>query len=95
MDKNRGKLSLEHTHELIDLLEELEQIPHPMAEKLFAKFQDFIAREGFNESGFDPRDKAECSICLGGFDYSDITEIGLGSGIYQCEKCWNEFGEEL
>jgi hypothetical protein len=45
------KLSLEHTHELLDLLEELEQIPHPMAEALYAKFEDFVAREGFDESG--------------------------------------------
>lgn len=47
-------LSLKHTHELLDLIEELEQIPHPMAEALFAKFEDFVAREGFDESGFDP-----------------------------------------
>jgi hypothetical protein len=52
---NEGKLSMEHTHELLDYLEELEQIPHPMAEALFAKFEDFVAREGFDESGFDPR----------------------------------------
>jgi hypothetical protein len=55
MNKNKGKLSLEHTHELIDILEELEQIPHPMAEKLYAKFEDFVAQEGFDESDFDPR----------------------------------------
>jgi hypothetical protein len=50
MDKNQGKLSLKHTHDLLDLLEELEQIPHPMAEALYAKFEDFVAREGFDES---------------------------------------------
>jgi hypothetical protein len=50
MNRNKGKLSLEHTHELIDILEELEQIPHPMAEKLYAKFEDFVAQEGFDES---------------------------------------------
>ena len=48
-------LSLEHTHELLDLVEELEQIPNPAAEALWAKFTDFLAREGFDESGFDPR----------------------------------------
>ena len=48
---NRGKLALNHTHELLDFLDELEQIPHPMAEALYAKFEDFMAREGFDESG--------------------------------------------
>ena len=54
MGKNEGKLSLEHTYELLDFLEELEQIPHPMAEKLYAKLEDFVAQEGFDESDFDP-----------------------------------------
>lgn len=47
-------LSLEHTHELLDLIEELEQITNPMAETLLDKFNEFMAREGFDESGFDP-----------------------------------------
>ena len=53
MDKNQGKLSLKHTHELLDLTEKLEQIPHPMAEALYAEFEDFIAQEGFDESDLE------------------------------------------
>jgi hypothetical protein len=54
MNRNKGKLSLEQTHELLDILEELEQIPHPMAEALWSKFNTFLAEEGFDESNFDP-----------------------------------------
>jgi hypothetical protein len=50
-------LSLKHTHELLDFLEELEQIPHPMAEALYAKFEDFVAQEGFDESVLDRREE--------------------------------------
>jgi hypothetical protein len=36
-----------------------------------------------------------CSICGGGYPIEEITEIGLGSRIFQCEECWNNYGEEI
>lgn len=38
---------------------------------------------------------SKCSICKEEFDEATLTEIGWGTGNYQCEKCWNEFGEPI
>jgi hypothetical protein len=37
------------THELLDLSDELAQIPHPMAEELLSKFQELVAQYGYDE----------------------------------------------
>jgi hypothetical protein len=42
-------LSLKQTHELLDLSDELAQIPHPMAEELLNKFQELVAQYGYDE----------------------------------------------
>jgi DNA-directed RNA polymerase subunit RPC12/RpoP len=36
-----------------------------------------------------------CSICDKEFPDKDLTEIGGGSKTYQCETCWNNYGEEV
>jgi DNA-directed RNA polymerase subunit RPC12/RpoP len=38
---------------------------------------------------------SKCSICEKEFDETTLTEIGLGTENYQCENCWNEFGEPI
>lgn len=33
-------------------------------------------------------DEANCHKCGHKTHYEEMTEIGLGSGIYECEECW-------
>lgn len=42
-------LSLKQTHELLDLSDELAQIPHPMVEEVLGKFQELLAQYGYDE----------------------------------------------
>ena len=35
-----------------------------------------------------------CSICHKATLEEQLTEIGLGSNVYQCEECWNTTGGE-
>lgn len=43
-------MNKQETWDLIDIRDELEQIPHPMAEKLLVKLEEFIAENGHDES---------------------------------------------
>lgn len=36
-----------------------------------------------------------CSICNKQYPEEEITEIGWGSRMFQCEECWNNYGEEI
>jgi hypothetical protein len=36
-----------------------------------------------------------CQLCHAQFTDDQLTEIGLGSNLYQCEKCWANFGEPI
>ena len=36
-----------------------------------------------------------CSICEERFDVVVMTEIGFGTGVFQCEDCWTNYGEEV
>jgi hypothetical protein len=35
-----------------------------------------------------------CEICNNQHEEEDLTEIGLGTNKFQCEKCWINYGEE-
>jgi hypothetical protein len=35
-----------------------------------------------------------CGICHNSFNDSHLTEIGLGTNNFQCEECWNNYGED-
>lgn len=46
-------LTLNDTHRLLALVDQLEAIPE--AKEVKEELEEFLAEEGFDESGFDPR----------------------------------------
>lgn len=36
-----------------------------------------------------------CSNCNDWYPEEDLTEIGLGTNNFQCEECWDNYGEEI
>jgi hypothetical protein len=36
-----------------------------------------------------------CSICANEHPTEEMTEIGLGSNVFQCEPCWDSYGEAV
>ena len=36
-----------------------------------------------------------CSICHDQHEEENLTEIGLGTNNYQCENCWDNYGEGI